>query len=55
MKRLLNYTLKGLFAVLPIIILLWILKIVYDFIANIIDSIFSITQGDFLLPPLSAL
>lgn len=48
MKKLLNYTLKGLFAVLPIIILLWILKIVYGFIANIIDSIFSITQGDFV-------
>lgn len=48
MKKLLNYTLKGLFAVLPIIILLWILKIVYNFIAQIVDSIFSITQGSLI-------
>ncbi len=48
MKTLINYTLKGLFAVLPIIILLWILKIVYNFIAQIVDSIFSITQGSFV-------
>ncbi|MGX2983416.1 DUF502 domain-containing protein [Helicobacter sp. 23-1045] len=35
---------KGIVAVLPIIILLWILKIIYGFFANIVDSIFFLTQ-----------
>lgn len=42
--KIFNLTFKGLFAVLPIIILIWILKIIYNFFANIVDSIFSITQ-----------
>lgn len=43
--KIFNLTFKGIIAILPIIILLWILKIIYDFFANIVDSIFSITQG----------
>lgn len=39
------YIFKGILALLPILILLWILKIVYGFIAGIVESISSLTQG----------
>lgn len=48
MKLFLSYILKGLLAVLPVVILIWIISIVYNFIAGIIDSIFSITQGNII-------
>lgn len=48
MKLFLSYIIKGLLAVLPVSILLWIISIVYNFIANIVDSIFSITQGNII-------
>lgn len=41
----LNLIFKGIIAISPVIILLWILKIIYGFFANIVESIFSITQG----------
>lgn len=43
-----NLAFKGVIALLPIIILLWILKIIYGFFANIVDSIFFITQGSII-------
>lgn len=48
MKLFISYIIKGLLAVLPVVILLWIISIVYNFIASIIDSIFSITQGNII-------
>lgn len=48
MKIFISYITKGLLAVLPIIILLWLISIIYNFIANIINSIFSITQGNII-------
>ncbi|WP_181881809.1 DUF502 domain-containing protein [Helicobacter sp. MIT 14-3879] len=44
--KILFYIIKGLLAILPVIILIWIINIVYNFITNIIDSIFSITYGN---------
>lgn len=48
MNTFLLYMVKGLLTLLPIIILVWLLKIVYDVISGIIYYIFSFTEGSFI-------
>lgn len=48
MNTFLSYTFKGLLALLPIIILLWLIKIVYNAISGIVYYIFSSTAGSFI-------
>ncbi|RAX53830.1 hypothetical protein CCY99_05465 [Helicobacter sp. 16-1353] len=48
MNTFLSYFFKGILALLPIIILLWLIKIVYNAISGIVYYIFSSTAGSFL-------
>lgn len=45
MNTLFSFIIKGLLALLPIIILFWLLKIVYSTASNIIYDIFASTEG----------
>lgn len=45
MNKILSYIFKGLIALLPIIILFWLIKIVFDVFSGIIHYIFSSTSG----------
>lgn len=48
MKSFVSYMLKGLLAILPIIVLIWIVSIIYQAISSITFSIFSITQQNII-------
>lgn len=48
MKNAISLFINGLLALLPIIILVWILKVFYVFISDIISSIFSFTQNNLM-------
>ena len=48
MNTFFSFIIKGLLSLLPIIILIWLLKIVYVAIGNIIYYIFSSTEESFL-------
>lgn len=44
MNKLLSYIFKGILALLPIIILIWLIKIVYNSISGIVGYIFSLSS-----------
>lgn len=48
MNTFLSFIFKGILALLPILILVWILKFVYGIISSIVYEIFSFTQGSFV-------
>lgn len=43
-----SFIVKGLLALLPIIILIWLLNIIYSVASGLVNSIFTFTEGNFI-------